>query len=50
GVFHDLTSGWTASFAFMTVAVAVLVTGAYQACKPRVVEDSWHAGRTTSVG
>ncbi|MGA4692617.1 CynX/NimT family MFS transporter [Rhodococcus sp. AB351] len=49
GVFHDLTSGWTASFAFMTVAVAVLVTGAYQACKPRVVEDSWNA-RPISVG
>ena len=49
GVFHDLTSGWTASFAFMTVAVAVLVTGAYQACKPRVVEDSWNA-RPVSVG
>ncbi|MFV9427173.1 MFS transporter [Rhodococcus aetherivorans] len=49
GVFHDLTSGWTASFAFMTVAVAVLVTGAYQACKPRVVEDGWNA-RPISVG
>ena len=49
GVFHDLTSGWTASFAFMTVAVAVLVTGAYQACKPRVVEDSWNS-RPISVG
>ncbi|WP_413767962.1 MFS transporter [Rhodococcus pyridinivorans] len=49
GVFHDLTSGWTASFAFMTVAVAVLVTGAYQACKPRVVEDSWNT-RPISVG
>ena len=44
GVFHDLTSGWTASFAFMTLAVAVLMTGAYQACKPRMIEDSWHAG------
>jgi len=44
GVFHDLTSGWTASFAFMTVAVMILVTAAYQACKPRMVEDSWRAG------
>ncbi|WP_350247180.1 MFS transporter [Rhodococcus sp. D-6] len=49
GVFHDLTSGWAASFAFMTVAVAVLVAGAYQACKPRVVEDSWNT-RPISVG
>lgn len=43
GVFHDLTSGWAASFGFMTVAVAILVTAAYQACKPRMVEDSWNA-------
>ncbi|MFF3182742.1 MFS transporter [Rhodococcus pyridinivorans] len=49
GVFHDLTSGWAASFAFMTVAVAVLVAGAYQACMPRVVEDSWNT-RPISVG
>ncbi len=49
GVFHDLTSGWAASFAFMTVAVAVLVAGAYQACKRRVVEDSWNT-RPISVG
>ncbi|NLV79054.1 MAG: MFS transporter [Rhodococcus sp.] len=43
GVFHDLTSGWTASFAFMAVAVAILLLAAFQACKPRMVEDTWHA-------
>ncbi len=43
GVLHDATSGWGASFALLGVAVLVLVTGGYQACKPRVLEDSWHA-------
>lgn len=49
GIFHDLTSGWTASFVFMTVAVAVLITGAYQACKPRMIEDSWYAEGNRAV-
>ncbi|WP_054716175.1 MFS transporter [Rhodococcus sp. SMB37] len=42
GVLHDATSGWTASFALLTLAVVVLVTGGYQACRPRALEDSWH--------
>ena len=42
GVLHDATSGWGASFALLGVAVVVLVTGGYQACKPRALEDTWH--------
>ncbi|MFD6859350.1 CynX/NimT family MFS transporter [Rhodococcus sp. NPDC060090] len=45
GILHDATTGWTASFALLIVAVVVLVTGGYQACKPRVLEDSWQKAR-----
>ncbi|WP_425302608.1 CynX/NimT family MFS transporter [Nocardia wallacei] len=41
GVLHDLTGGWGAPFALLSVAVLVLLTGAWQACKPRMLEDSW---------
>nr|WP_280369299.1 MFS transporter [Nocardia wallacei] len=41
GVLHDLTGGWGAPFALLAVAVLVLLTGAWQACKPRMLEDTW---------
>lgn len=43
GVFHDATDGYAAPFGLLVVAVVVVLVGAYQACKPRMLEDSWHA-------
>lgn len=43
GVFHDMTGGYTAPFGLLLVGVIVVLLGAYQACKPRMLEDSWHA-------
>ncbi|WP_327149993.1 MFS transporter [Nocardia sp. NBC_01329] len=40
GMLHTLTDGWTAPFALLCVSVLVLLTGAWQACKPRMLEDS----------
>ncbi|WP_083905614.1 MFS transporter [Nocardia transvalensis] len=41
GVLHDVTHGWGAPFALLAVAVLVLLAGAWQACKPRMLEDTW---------
>ncbi|WP_324192381.1 MFS transporter [Nocardia transvalensis] len=41
GVLHDVTGGWGAPFALLCVAVLVLLLGAWQACKPRALEDTW---------
>ncbi|MFC9787771.1 CynX/NimT family MFS transporter [Rhodococcus sp. NPDC127528] len=46
GVLHDATGGWTWPFALLLGAVAVMTLGAYQACKPRFLEDSWGARHT----
>ncbi|MFD4366348.1 CynX/NimT family MFS transporter [Rhodococcus sp. NPDC058521] len=43
GVFHDVTGEWGASFGLLTVAVVIVVIGGAQACKPRMMEDSWIA-------
>lgn len=42
GVFHDASGGWTLSFGFLTFGVVILLIAAFQACKPRMLEDSWH--------
>ncbi|MEV6429397.1 MFS transporter [Nocardia sp. NPDC051463] len=42
GMLHTATGGWLAPFALLSVAVLVLLTGAWQACKPRMLEDTWH--------
>lgn len=42
GALHTMTGGWLAPFAFLSVAVLVLVGGAWLACKPRMLEDSWN--------
>ncbi|WUI35379.1 MFS transporter [Nocardia sp. NBC_00416] len=44
GMLHTATHGWTAPFALLCVAVLVLLIGAWQACKPRMLEDG-AAGR-----
>ncbi|QBS40980.1 MFS transporter [Nocardia sp. CS682] len=41
GVLHSVTGGWIAPFALLGVAVLVLLAGAWQACKPRMLEDTW---------
>ncbi|MEV5838983.1 MFS transporter [Nocardia sp. NPDC052112] len=41
GMLHDATDGWSAPFAMLVVAVLVLLIGAWQACKPRMLEDTW---------
>jgi CP family cyanate transporter-like MFS transporter len=41
-VLHSAVGGWGAPFALLAVAVLVLVAGAWQACKPRMLEDTWH--------
>ncbi|WP_433683137.1 CynX/NimT family MFS transporter [Nocardia sp. CA-119907] len=41
GMLHSATDGWGAPFAMLVVAVLVLLAGAWQACKPRMLEDTW---------
>lgn len=42
GVLHSVTGGWLAPFGFLSVAVLVLLCGAWLACKPTMLEDTWH--------
>ncbi|MFD6162791.1 CynX/NimT family MFS transporter [Nocardia sp. NPDC060256] len=42
GVLHSMTDGWLAPFALLSVAVLVLLAGAWLACKPRMLEDTWN--------
>ncbi|MFE7743615.1 MFS transporter [Nocardia sp. NPDC057455] len=42
GVLHTATGGWLVPFAMLGVAVLVLLAGAWQACKPRLLEDTWN--------
>ncbi|MGI5216601.1 MFS transporter [Nocardia sp. CA-290969] len=39
GMLHTVTGGWAAPFALLGVSVVVLLIGAWQACKPRLLED-----------
>lgn len=41
GVLRDSTGGWGWPFAMLLVMVGCMVTGAYFACKPRMLEDLW---------
>ncbi|MGW4773062.1 MFS transporter [Nocardia sp. NPDC004278] len=41
GMLHSATDGWAAPFAMLVVAVLVLLAGAWLACKPRMLEDTW---------
>lgn len=42
GMLHTWTGGWLAPFAMLLVALGVLLAGAWQACKPRMLEDTWN--------
>ncbi|WP_454196400.1 MFS transporter [Nocardia sp. Marseille-Q1738] len=41
GMLRTATGGWLAPFAMLGAAVLVLLAGAWQACKPRMLEDTW---------
>ncbi|WUD70021.1 MFS transporter [Nocardia sp. NBC_00508] len=41
GMLRTATGGWLVPFAMLGVAVLVLLAGAWQACKPCMLEDTW---------
>lgn len=41
GMLHDASHGWGLPFAFLSLCVVVMVLGAWQACRPRMLEDHW---------
>ena len=43
GLLHEHTNGWTLPMAFLAACVGVLLVGGYLACRPRYLEDTWHA-------
>ena len=43
GLLHEHTHGWTLPMAFLAACVGVLLVGGYLACRPRYLEDTWHA-------
>jgi len=42
GLLRQVTGSWAWPFAMLGGAVVVLLIGGYVACKPRILEDSWH--------
>jgi CP family cyanate transporter-like MFS transporter len=40
GILHNASSGWALPFAMLSIAVVVVVIAAWQACKPRLLEDA----------
>ncbi|MCS3779697.1 MFS transporter [Tsukamurella ocularis] len=42
GLLHEATHGWTAPFMMLFGCLVILGLGAYQACKPRMLEDTWN--------
>jgi len=43
GLLHEHTHGWALPMAFLAACVGVLLVGGYLACRPRYLEDTWHA-------
>lgn len=41
GMLHSWTGGWLIPFEMLGVALVILLIGAWQACKPRMLEDTW---------
>ena len=41
GVLREATGGWTSPFAMLAASVVVMLIGGWQACKPRMLEDTW---------
>ncbi|MCX4092250.1 MFS transporter [Nocardia sp. alder85J] len=42
GVLHGITGGWVAPFALLAAVQVVLLVAGWQACKPRLLEDTLH--------
>ncbi|BDH57574.1 MFS transporter [Tsukamurella sp. PLM1] len=42
GLLHEASHGWIAPFAMLFCCLVVLCLGAYQACRPRMLEDTWN--------
>lgn len=42
GLLHSSTGAWELPSAFLLVSVFVMLVGAWQACKPRMLEDTWN--------
>ncbi|WP_245547168.1 CynX/NimT family MFS transporter [Nocardia brevicatena] len=42
GLLHSSTGAWGLPFAFLIVTAFVMLAGAWQACKPRMLEDTWN--------
>ncbi|AKU17778.1 CynX/NimT family MFS transporter [Luteipulveratus mongoliensis] len=49
GLLHDATGGWDASFGMLAITLVLLVIGGYAACKPRLLEDTWHRSGQAEV-
>ncbi|WP_028918983.1 CynX/NimT family MFS transporter [Pseudoxanthomonas suwonensis] len=41
GLLHELSGGWTLPFGFLALCVLVMLAGAWQACRPGVLEERW---------
>jgi len=41
GLLHELSGGWTLPFGFLALCVLVMLTGAWLACRPGVLEERW---------
>lgn len=42
GMAHDATGGWGVPFAMLGFAVAAQLAAGWIACRPRMLEDTWH--------
>ena len=49
GLAREASGSWTWSFVMLGASLAVLLLGGWQACKPRLLEDSWQAPRGGSA-
>ncbi|MDF0530695.1 MFS transporter [Tsukamurella sp. 8F] len=47
GILHSATGGWSVPFGFLVGTTVVMLVGAFHACRPRMLEDTW--GRAGAV-
>jgi CP family cyanate transporter-like MFS transporter len=50
GVLYERTGGWTAVFAALVASVVVLAVVGALACRPVLLEDTWHGRRPPGAG
>jgi len=43
GWLHDLSGNWAVPFGFLFLCALVMLIAAWFACRPRKLEDLWHA-------